>query len=80
MLDEELLDRSRNLGRLLFTQDIRFKAMAEDWQKQNRIFNGLVFGHQQGGTVGQYVQDLEIIAKASDLTDWENQIIYLPFK
>lgn len=32
MADEELLERAAVLGRLIFTQDIRFKAMAEQWQ------------------------------------------------
>jgi hypothetical protein len=79
-LDEELLERCRTLGRVVFTQDIRFKARAENWQRQNRGFAGLIFGHQQRGTLGQYVNDLEIIAKASDLSDWESQVVHLPFK
>ena len=31
--DDGLLIRAGSLGRLLFTQDIRFKALAEDWQR-----------------------------------------------
>ena len=30
--DEDLLERAHHLGRVFFTQDIRFKALAEDWQ------------------------------------------------
>ncbi len=30
--DDELLERVRLLERVLFTQDIRFKAMAQSWQ------------------------------------------------
>ncbi len=29
--DDELLKRTHSLVRLMFTQDIRFKALAEDW-------------------------------------------------
>jgi hypothetical protein len=47
--DEQLLDRASQLGRPLMTHDIRFKAMAEDWQRQNRPFCGLIFGHQMRG-------------------------------
>src|ERR1700738_1257424 len=68
--DQELLDHARDLGRLLFTQDIRFKAFAEDSHREGRPFAGLVFGHQLGGTIGQYVKDLELIAKASDPAEW----------
>lgn len=46
--DEELLERARLLRRVIFTQDIRFKAMAESWQRQGKEFTGLLFGHQLG--------------------------------
>lgn len=77
--DDELLDRVRVLGRVLFTQDIRFKALAEDWQRQGKPFAGLVFGHQLGGTIGQFVRDLELIATASEPSEWLNTVEHLPF-
>lgn len=76
--DNELLERVQLLGRVIFTQDIRFKAMAEDWQRQGKSFAGLIFGHQLGGTIGQYVKDLELIAQASEQDEWLNAIEYLP--
>jgi hypothetical protein len=77
--DEDLLERARELGRLTFTQDIRFRAMAEAWQQQRRPVAGLVFGHQLRGTIGRYVNDLELIAKVSEPSDWENVVEHLPF-
>lgn len=77
--DGDLLKHAHELGRLVFTQDIRFKALAEDWQRQGRPFAGLLFGHQLGGTIGQFVRDLELIAKASDPDEWLNTIEYLPY-
>jgi hypothetical protein len=77
--DDQLLERVRTLGRVLFTQDIRFKALAEDWQRQGRPFAGLLFGHQLGGTIGQFVKDLELIAQASEPAEWFNTIDYLPY-
>ena len=76
--DDELLRHCHDLGRLIFTQDNRFKALAESWQEEGLPFSGLVFGHQLGGTVGQYVRDLELIAKASELSDWINVVERLP--
>src|SRR5260370_33353515 len=58
--DRDLLDHARDLGRIAFTQDIRFKALAEDWLRQGIPFSGLIFGHQLAGTIGQYAKDLEI--------------------
>ena len=77
--DDELLSRATELKRVLFTQDIRFQALAEDWQRQEHQFYGLIFGHQLRGTIGQYEEDLELVATASDPADWENRIEYLPF-
>ena len=54
--------------------------MEEDWQRQSRPFNGLLYGHQQGATIGKYVQDLELIAKASEQDEWRNKIEHLPYK
>jgi len=77
--DDELLERAGSLGRVTFTQDIRFKSMAEEWQRSRRPFAGLLFGHQLGGTIGHFVRDLELIAKASEPEEWHNIVEYLPF-
>jgi hypothetical protein len=77
--DHELLERSTELGRVLFTQDIRFRSLAKEWQRQEKTFTGLIFGHQLGGTIGQFVKDLDFIAQASDLEDWLNTVEYIPF-
>jgi Domain of unknown function (DUF5615) len=77
--DGELLERASELGRLMFTRDIRFKALAEQWQAEGRTFAGLVFAHQLRATIGQLVRDLELICRASDAEDWSNMIEQLPF-
>ncbi len=78
LADDHLLERSSELGRVLFTQDIRFKALAESWQRSSRPFSGVAFGHQLAGTIGRYVQDLELIAKATDAEDWVGVVMHLP--
>jgi hypothetical protein len=80
LTDEQLLLRAASLNRLLFTQDIRFKALAESWQRTGRPFAGLAFGHQLHGSPGQYVRDLELIAKATEPSDWIGQVEQLPLK
>lgn len=47
--DAELLEHARVLGRVIFTQDIRFKALAEEWQRQGRPFAGLFLGTNWAG-------------------------------
>jgi hypothetical protein len=80
LLDDQLLARVTELNRVLFTQDIRFRVLAETWQVEEKQFSGLIFGHQLGGTIGQFVRDLELIAKASEPDEWMNMVEYIPFK
>ena len=76
--DDELLDLATQQGRAVFTQDIGFWAMAEDWQRQARSFAGLIFQHQKGTSIGRTVADLEIVAKATEPAEWANWILHLP--
>lgn len=80
MTDAELLQHTTVLGRVIFTHDTRFKAMAEEWQRQEKPFAGLLFGNQLGVTVGVYVKDLALIALASETSEWANVVQHLPFK
>jgi len=62
----------------MVTQDIRFRALAEDWQRQGRTFAGLVFAHQRHVSFGEMVGDLELIARATDPAFWLNRNEQLP--
>jgi hypothetical protein len=63
----------------MVTQDIRFYARAVSWQSEGKRFAGLAFAHQLSITIGQFVRDLELIAKASLDGECENTIFHLPF-
>lgn len=76
--DEELLAVSTSMNRIMVTQDIRFRVLAEEWQRAGRPFAGLVFAHQRYVSFGQLVRDLELIAKATDRDYWQNRIEQLP--
>jgi hypothetical protein len=76
--DELLLDHASQLGRPLVTHDIRLNAMAENWQLQGRRFCGLIFGHPMQVSIGRFVKDLELVAKATDAQDWVSTILRLP--
>ncbi len=47
--DDELLRLTTSQSRVIVTQDIRFRVMAEDWQRAGRTFAGLVFGREARG-------------------------------
>ena len=78
LADEVLLDWAGGLGRLIVTYDVRFKAMAEDWQRSGRDFIGLVYAHPLRASIGRLVHDLELIAKATDRGDWRSTVEHLP--
>ena len=62
----------------MVTQDIRFRVLAEEWQRTGRVFAGLLFAHQRYISFGQMIFDLELIAKATDPDYWQNRIEQLP--
>lgn len=76
--DFTLLQRATDLGRTMVTSDIRFRALAEDWQAQQLAFGGLIYAHPLQVTIGRMVIDLELISKALSNEELQNQVIYLP--
>ena len=78
LLDEELLERATSLGRLIFTQDEDFLAIATDWQLSEKPFFGVAYSHQLAITVGQAVTQLELVCKVMTADELHNTILYLP--
>ena len=76
--DDQLLDHAAELSRLMVTFDIRFKAMAENWQRTGREFGGLIYAHPLRVSIGQLVQDLDLISKATEPSDWFGVVEHLP--
>lgn len=76
--DPALLDRAQALGRVLFSQDQDLLQEAARRQQQGVTFSGLIYGHQLRLTIGQAVQDLELLAKVYDPVDMLNRVEYLP--
>jgi len=76
--DDDLLELSTSLNRVMVTQDIRFRVLAESWQRNKRQFGGLVFSHQRYVSYGQMINDLELIAKATEVEFWQSRVEQLP--
>ena len=60
--DPPLLDRATALGRILFTQDDDLLAEAVRRQRSGETFAGVIYAHQLNVTIGECVDDLELIA------------------
>lgn len=78
--DSELLNRAAALGRILFTQDGDLLREATRRQRRDKTFAGVVYAHQLSVTIGQCVNDLDLIAQTSEPEDWINRVEFLPLK
>jgi predicted nuclease of predicted toxin-antitoxin system len=78
--DSDLLDRATVLGRVLFSQADDLLRLATRRQHTGEYFAGLIYSHQLSITIGQCVDDLELIAKATEPEEWINYLAYLPFR
>jgi DNA-binding GntR family transcriptional regulator len=76
--DPEVLARATELQRVLFTRDDDFFAITNTYLELNRAFSGVIYAHQQLASIGDCVRDLELIAKACELSDFANHVEYLP--
>jgi predicted nuclease of predicted toxin-antitoxin system len=76
--DPEVLDRSTELGYVLFTQDDDFLTEAARRQEQGIPFAGVIFAHQRRVPVSVCIRDLELIALAGELDEFRNRVEYLP--
>jgi hypothetical protein len=76
--DERLLQRATELGRILVSQDRDLLREGARRQSEDRDFAGIIFAHQLRITIGQMVEDLELIVRATFPEEWRGRIEYLP--
>jgi hypothetical protein len=76
--DERLLSRANKLRRVFYSQDRDFLAIANNCLNSGRDFPGLVYAHQLSITIGQAVNELELIAIALDIDDMRNTVQFIP--
>lgn len=78
MDDPGLLDRSTELGRVLFTHDDDLLAEATRRQQEDIFFGGVIYAHQMGTTIGACISDLALISNAGEPEDLLNRVQFLP--
>jgi predicted nuclease of predicted toxin-antitoxin system len=78
--DVALFRRATTLRRILFSQDQDLLDIAREWQHIGQSFKGLVFSAQQGVSIGQCVEDLELLAQCYTEAEIANQVIFLPLR
>ena len=78
--DADLITRATSLGRVVFSQDDDMLREGARLQRSGIHFSGIADAHQLGITIGQCIDDLELIAKGSHADEWTNRLEYLPLK
>ncbi len=78
--DSALLDKATAAGRVLFSQDEDLLAEATSRQRNGKHFGGVIYAHQLGITIGQAINDLEILAQVGSAAEFANRVEYLPLR
>lgn len=78
--DPDLLDRATELARVLFSQDEDLLSEAAKRQRSGVRFGGVIFAPQLALSLGQFIEELEILAKAGEPGDFVNRVQYLPLR
>jgi len=78
--DDRLLDRSTEVGRILFSQDDDLLALAAEWQQASTPFNGVIYAHQLSAGIGTLVNDIELVLSCCSARELANCVTYLPLK
>jgi len=76
--DDRLLQRALELGRVLVSQDEDLLREGARRLRDGEDFSGIIYSHQLRITIGQMVEDLELIATATSKEEWFGRIEYLP--
>jgi hypothetical protein len=80
LADDALLKRATELRRVLVSQDEDLLREGALWLSERKDFSGIIYAHQLRITVGQMVEDLELIARATSQDEWWGRIVYLPLR
>ena len=78
--DDQLLLRATALGRTMVSQDRDMLAHASRIMHEGVDFSGLIYAHQLNITIGQFIDDLELLCLVEDPPYMRNRIEWLPLK
>src|SRR5687768_6261398 len=76
--DEAIVARATALGRVVFTRDEDFLAIASDLQARGGTFSGVIYAHQLRLSIGDCIRELGLIDAASESGEYANRVEYLP--
>jgi hypothetical protein len=78
--DEDQLDRATSLGRVFVSQDEDLLSEGARRQTAGIDFAGIIYGHQLDLTIGQMIDELELVAYCLEDSEIRGQIYYIPLR
>jgi hypothetical protein len=76
--DPDLLDRAAAMGRVLFSQDADLLIEPARSQRNGVSFSGVIYAPQLALPIGEFIAELELIAKAGEPAELANSVQFLP--
>ena len=76
--DDQLLDRATELNRPLVSSDVDLLVEAQKRQQENIPFAGVIYVHTLRLSIGERVDNLELVAKLAEPGELANRVTYLP--
>ena len=76
--DPVLIERATQLGRVLVTQDAHLLREAAALQRSGAQFSGVIYTHQGAMSIGQFIEELELLGTAGEKGDVNGLVLYLP--
>jgi hypothetical protein len=76
--DSAVLDRAAELGRIVVTRDRDFLIEAAFRHRNGISFAGVIYAHLLRVSIGQCINDVEILTGASEPAEFANHVEYLP--
>ena len=64
----------------MLSQDADLLRIAQEQQAAEVPFSGVIFAGQQGVSIGQLVEDLQLLATCCTADELANKVTYLPLK
>ena len=78
--DPEVLDRALSLGRVTFSKDDDFLREAARRQRTGEPFAGVIYAHQLRVSIAKCIEDLELLAAASNPDEFQGHVLFLPLR
>jgi hypothetical protein len=79
LVDELLLERALDLGRVLVSEDKDFMAITTRWLIDGKHFAGVIRAPKQL-SIGQVIEDLEVMAGVMDPEEFVDRVEHLPLR